>query len=174
MGGSGGIPPIAANSACMPRASDPIATTVARMRSIRFPVNRSNSVSAVPGDGILLHASRRTVSACTGGSVGRDDAILHRAAKQIDLRRSRPPHLDVLHAHAIDVLLGGRVGHPQPFGDDLQRETRGVQAQDLAFAHRELCICEVAVSFDSTGPFNVVEGLTSRDRANGVEYIVQS
>src|SRR5690606_27729234 len=148
---------IAEISACAPRIADPIATTIARIRSIRLPVKRSNAVSAVPGEGICPQAACSAASAATHSSVWGDDAVFHGPPEQVDLRRRGTADLDVLHAHPRDVLLRGGVGHAEALGDGLQRKPGRVQPQHVALAHRQLRVGELPVALHCTGPLDVVE-----------------
>ena len=138
----------------------------AMMRSMRWRVNEPSPAVVSRVWGMCPQASSRTARAQASDATGcpssaRHDAVLHRAAQQIDLRRRRAADLDVLHAHAGDVLLGGRVRDAQPLGDDLEREPGGVQPQHLALARRQLRVGEVAVALDGARPLDVVERLAA-------------
>src|SRR5215207_7510047 len=169
----------AARNACVPRTRLPRATTSDRIRSIRSRVNEPRLAVASRLWGMLPHALCRTArvlsGAATTGALALarlgQDAVLHRAPEEIDLGGCRPPDLHVLHPHAGDVLLRGRVGHTEPIGHDLEGETCRIQPQHVAFPCRELRIRERTIALHGAGPLDVVEGLAARDRADGGDHV---
>src|SRR5690606_10609081 len=78
----------------------------------------------------------------------REDAIFHSSTQQVHLGWRGAPDLDVLGADAIKVLACGGVPDSQLLGSELERQSRGVQVQDLAFAPPQLGLREVAVRVD--------------------------
>src|SRR5688572_26817579 len=130
-------PASAAKKDCAPTAVEPTPAASAMMRSMRVRVKLPRSGALSRDCGMRPQAASstsRSVSVDTSRTPLRplQDAVLHRPPEQVDLRGRRAADLDVLDAHAGDVLLGRGVGDSEPVRDDLQGKPCRIEPQHFA------------------------------------------
>src|SRR5690554_1048557 len=100
----------------------------------------------------------------------RENAVLDRAAQQVDLGRSGTAHFDVLGADAVKVLARRRIPDAELLCGKLERQSGRVQVKDLALSTTQLGFRKVAVGVDRRRPLQVVQHVTTSDRRYGAHH----
>src|SRR4051794_36625532 len=152
--------PSAVGRVWSPKTSPKAETVRSEMRSMRARLRGLRGFAASSGNpgrtplGALIACLRVEP---------RKDAVLHRAAEQVHLRRCRPTDLHILHADAVQVFASRGVRDAQLRGDRLQRQAGGVEVEHISLAPAELRLREVTVRVDGRRPLQVVEHVAARD-----------